>query len=601
MKTRASGLSVAIFLTILVGCGSPGGNPLGPTGTANPPFADPAPEEPYVFQGAPGTYGGTLVFSTISDPKSFNPITAAETSTTAVTNGPMYVPLLGFDNIEQKVDSGLTTRYESTPDGLVWTFYIRKGVRWSDGQPFTAHDVKFTFDVAFDPNVDNSIKSSFVQQDGSYPVVDVLDDHTVRFTLKEPNALMLDNIGSTYLAPRHKWEDEWRAGTFDQALGITTPPEDVVSLGPYRLKEYSTNQRVLLERNPYYWKVDTKGQRLPYIDRVVLQIVPDLNAMLARFQSGETDMMSQVRPEEVELLRRDEAARDFKVYDLGPGFNVLYIAVNQNTGRSAAGKPYVDPAKSAWFTDVKFRKALSHAIDREGIIKTMYQGLGIPISTFTPPANKVWYDESAVVTYPYDPERARALLAEIGIQDRNGDGVAEDAQGNRIEFQLVTNSNNPTRVNVATFIKDNLRAVGINVNFQAIDFNSMVEMLQNTFNWEAVIGGWQSGNPPDPVLMKNILLSSGQLHYSYPKQTTPATDWERRIDELMQLNARTVDLPTRKQQFSEVLRLWSDNLPEIDLVAPNYAVAAKNRVANLRPSPLPLYTYWNIEELYLTK
>jgi peptide/nickel transport system substrate-binding protein len=604
MFKRAVAFAVVSLVALAAACtqsGGPGG-PGGPSGVPSPPFEGEPPEEAYVFKGTPGTYGGTLVFSAISDPKSWNPITSSETSTTAITNGPVYIPIFGFDNIAQHIDDGVTTSHESTPDGLVWTIRLRKGVRWSDGHPFTADDVKFTFDVAFDPNVDNSIKSSFEQTDGSLPVVEVVDPHTVRFTLKEPSALFVDNVGSTYLVPKHKWEAEWKAGNFQRTLGIDTKPEDIVSLGPFRVKEFVTQQRVVLERNPYYWKVDTKGQRLPYLDRVIIQIVPDQNAMLLNFQNGTTDMNYAVRPEDVDLLRREEAAKDFKVYDLGPGFNWIYLLVNQHTGKSeTSGKPHVDPTKLTWFRDVRFRQACSYAIDRDSILRTVYQGLGVPVYSFTPPANKVWYDEAAIKKYPFDPARARELLKEMGLEDRNGDGIIEDAKGTPVAFTLNTNSNNPSRIQVCTVIKDNLKAVGIDVNFQPIPFNSMVDMLQKTHEWEAVVGGWQSGNPPDPVLMKNIVLSSGILHYSFPLQKTPSTPWEKQIDDLMAQNQRTIDLTQRKAQLAEVLKIWTENLPEIDLVAPNYFVAVKNKVGNMRPSPLPLYTYWNIEELYLTK
>lgn len=605
MFKRACAFAVVSLLAVASACtqsGGPGGPGGGPTGVPTPPFEGQAPEEAFISKATPGTYGGTLVFAVASDPKSWNPITSAETSTTSIVSGPVYVPLFGFDNIAQHIDDGLTTSRESTPDGLVWTMKLRKGVKWSDGAPFTADDVKFTFDVAFDANVDNSIKSSFEQTDGSLPVVEVVDPYTVRFTLNEPSALFEDNVGSTYLVPKHKWESAWKAGNFMTTLAIDTKPEDIVGLGPFRVKEFASQQRVLLERNPHYWKVDTKGQRLPYLDRVIIQIVPEQNNMLLSFQDGTTDMHWQVKPEEVDLLKRDEAAKDYTVYDLGPGFNVTYLMVNQHMGASkTTGKPHVDPAKLVWFRDVKFRKALAHAVDRASILKTVYQGLGISVTTITPPANKVWYDAAAVVNYDFDPEKSKALLKEIGLEDRNGDGVIEDAKGNRVSFNLNTNSNNQSRVQICTVVKDNLKAIGIEANFQPIPFNSMVEMLQDTHDWEAVVGGWQSGNPPDPVLMKNIMLSSGRIHYSYPMQEKPSTPWEARIDELMQANQRTLDLTQRKAQYSEVLRLWSDNLPEIDLVAPNYFVAAKNKVANMRPSPLPLYTYWNIEEIYLTK
>lgn len=603
MLNRFCALSIALALLMAFGCGGgPGAGSIGgPTGVANPPFEGSAPEDAYVFKGTPGTYGGMMVMSLTQDPKSFNPITSSETSTTFILMGPVYVPLLGFDNIAQKVDNGLTLSYESTPDFLEWTFKLRKGIMWSDGHPFTADDVKFTFDTSFAAGVETSIKSMFVQKDESYPTVEVVDDYTVKFKLKEINAIFLDSIGSTYLIPKHKWESAVKAGKFQQALGLDTKPEDVIGLGPYRIKELVSQQRVVLERNPYYWKVDTKGQRLPYIDRVIFKIDPDLNTVLLSFQAGQTDMMYQVRSEEFDTLKRQEAEKDFTVTDLGSGFNIIYLMVNQHTGKNDKGKPYVNPTLSTWFTNPKFRQALSYGIDREGIIKTVYNGLAEPIYSFTPPANKVWYNDEVVTKYPFDPEKSKAMLKELGLEDRDGDGIAEDTKGNKLEFRLMTNSENPTRKKVCTYLVDNLKRIGVKVAFQDIPFNSMVTAVQDTHDWDAVLGGWSSANPPDPILMKNIVLSSGLLHYSYPQQKTPATEWEKQIDEAMARNGSTLDLAERKKAFDEVSRLWSANLPEIDILASNYFVAAKNRFGNFKPSPLPLFTYWNIEELYLTK
>jgi peptide/nickel transport system substrate-binding protein len=604
MLKRASVVVFVLVLCFAAGCnqqGQQGTGGLGPTGTANPPFQGDPPSEPYVFDGTPGTYGGTMVFSVATDPKSFNPITSSDTSARALIEGPVFTSLFGFDNISQKLTMGVATSYESSPDGLVWTIHLRPGVRWSDGQPFTADDVKFTFDVSFDPNVDNSAKSTFVQSDKSYPKVEVVDPLTVKFTLIEPNAIFLDNVGSTYLVARHSLEEAYKSGKIDSAYNVSTPPEQIVGLGPFVVKEYSSQQRCVLERNPYYWKVDSKGQRLPYLDRVIVQIVPDQNTILSTFQSGNADHMFQLRPEDVDLLKREEQAKDYKVYDLGPGFNYTWLVINQNTGKNEAGKPIVDPVKLAWFTNVKFRQAISYAVDREAILKTVYRGQGVPVYSFVMPANKAWYDESAVVKYPHDVEKAKSLLKEIGIEDRDGDGVAEDAKGNKIQFRLGTNSDNSSRVAVATIIKDNLKEIGIAVDRQDVPFVSQVQALQDTHDFDAQIGGWQSASPPDPILMKNILLSSGIIHYCFPTQKTPATPWEAQIDALLQKNQMTLDVAERKKLVNEAVRLWSENLPEIDLIAPNYFVVAKNRIGNLKPSPLPYYTYWNIDELYLLK
>jgi peptide/nickel transport system substrate-binding protein len=604
MKKRALALMTALVLAALAGCDTTptgGGRIGGPTGTANPPFQGEAPEDAYVFEGNAGTYGGMLVISLISNPKSFNSLLANETSTTDITSYFTNAALTSYNNIEQKETLGLAKAFEISPDNLTYTYTLRKGVRWSDGAPFTADDVMFNFQIIFDPKVAAAAKDPFRQSDGSFPVVEKLDDYTVRFTLKETNPLFNSNVGSIYLLPRHKLEDTYKSGNFMQAYGLDTRPEDIVGLGPFRVVDFQTDQRVVLERNPYYWKVDTKGQRLPYLDRITILIVPDQNAQLLKFQNGETDILQQVRPEDLELLQRGEAQNDYKVTNLGASLNVVYITFNQHPGRDGSGNAYVDPVKHSWFTNTKFRQAVSTAIDREGLIRTAYHGLGTPIWSFTSPTNKEWYNESVVTKRPYDPERAKQLLREIGIEDRNGDGVAEDAKGNNVEFTINTNSSNPTRVNVMTFIKDNLAKVGVRVNTQPLDFNELITKFQDTHNWEAIVLGWQTGVPPDPVLMKNILLSSGRSHQWYPQQEEPATPWERRIDELMGINSRSLDMAERKKAYDEIMKIWTEQLPEIDLLAANWAVAAKNRVGNMKPSILPAYAWWNNEELYLTK
>jgi peptide/nickel transport system substrate-binding protein len=605
MRNRALALVTVVLLALTAACGTPdgsiGGGPGAPTGKPNPPFLGEAPAEPFVFQGNPGTYGGMMVLASISNPKTFNPVLANEQSTTEVTNVLTNAALVQYNNVEQKEEYGLASSHEVSLDNLVWTFHLRKGVRWSDGQPFTADDVIFNFDLIFDPTVLTAAKDAFKSSDGSLPKVEKVDDYTIRFTLKEYNALFFANVGSVYLVPRHKIEPIHKAGNFMQAYALNTSPEDIVGLGPYRVVSFATDQRLILERNPYYWKVDTKGQRLPYIDRLIMLIVPDENARLLKFQNGEVDVLQKVRPEDVELLKRIETSGDLKVHELGASLNVTYLAFNQHTGRDKSGKAYVDPVKQAWFTNTKFRQAISTAIDRTGLLRTVYLGHGTPIYSFTSPANKQWYNASTVVERPHDPEKAKQMLREIGMEDRNGDGVIEDAKGNIVELTINTNSNNPTRVNALTFLKNNLATIGIRLNAQPLDFNDLISKLRDTHDWDAVVMGWQTGVPPDPVLMKNILLSSGNSHNWFPRQPTPATEWERRIDELVGVNSSSLDLAERKAAYDEIMKIWTEQLPEIDLMAENWNVAAKNRVGNFRPSILPPYAWWNIEEMYLSK
>ncbi|HJQ68782.1 MAG TPA: ABC transporter substrate-binding protein [Blastocatellia bacterium] len=589
---KLTSLSLLLALLIIGGCGPT--RPQKGTGTPNPPFQGQAPEDAYRTASGIGNYGGTLVLGLPGNPKTFNVVTLAEVLSSWVLAGPIYKALVDWDNEKQEDVPGLAKSWDSTPDGLQWTFNLRKGVMWSDGTPFTADDVMFTFQLNFDQNIPAPGRDLFTQSDGSFPTIQKVDEYTVMFQLKEPNAAFAAAIGSTYLVPKHKWEAPYKAGKFREVLTLSTPPEDVVGLGPYRVQSFTTEQRVVLERNPYFWKVDQSGQRLPYIDRVVFVIVPDFNTAAVKFQAGELDMVWGISPDIVDLVKSKEQEGDYTVYDLGPAFNTDFIVLNQDLAK------YKNPVRLRWFREQKFRQAVSHAIDRDAIIRTAFQGHGIPLFNFNSPANKLWYTDN-ITKYPYNPDRARELLKEIGIEDRNGDGKLEDSQGNPIKFTINTNSNRPYRINMGTLIKDNLAKIGMDVSLQPLEPGLVSEKLQTSRDFDAIILGWQSQVPPDPVIGKNALLPSANTYYAFPNQKEPSTDWERRLQELITLNSKQITLADRQQSYWEAMKIWSDYLPEIELTSPNYFVGAKNRFGNFKPSPLANFVFWNIDELYLTK
>src|SRR5262249_19064010 len=244
------------------------------------------------------------------------------------------------------------------------------------------------------------------------------------------------------------------------------------------------------------------NRRLPYMDRVVFEIVPDLNTMALKFASGEIDMLYVVPPESVEALKRGEQKGDYKVYDLGGSFNTTYLLFNQDTGRRADGGFRVEPFKLRWFRSAKFRQAISYGIDRQGLIRTALDGRGVAISCFVSPANKIWYTDDTE-KYPYDPERARQLLNEIGIRLRQAETIARVDPGHPVRFTIYTNANRPYRVNIATSIRSNLSQFGIDADVRPIDSNVLTDKLNATRDFEAIVLGWQSGTPPDPVVSKN--------------------------------------------------------------------------------------------------
>jgi peptide/nickel transport system substrate-binding protein len=601
-------IAVAVVMTAMIlaaGCRSSG--PGGATGVPNPPFEGEPPEDAYKYSGETGVYGGTLVLSTPDDPKTFNIIRGTDTATADVLWYNVFRCPIDYRNggDPPDFDPGLCTKWEASPDARTWTFYLRRGVRWSDGEPFNADDLVFTYGVILDKNVDNAARDVFIEgkdENGApiYPEIEKIDDYTVRFKLHHPNGSFLEAVYNLWLIPKHRWEQPWRTGRFADTMKLSDDPSSVVGLGPFRLKEYVTGQRIVLERNPYFWKVDSRGQRLPYLDRVVFVIAKDFNTVQSKFQSGEIDVMPRVRPQDYAIVKRMEGA-DIRVDDIGISYNTNWVALNQNTGSDPkTHKPFVADWKLRLFRDVKFRQALSYAINREALANTVFSARAVPIYSFVSPGDKTWFSDD-IMKYPYDPDRARQMLAEIGLKDTNGDGFLEDSAGHTVEFTIVTNASNSQRVETANFVAKSLQDVGIKANAAPLPFGVLIGKMQETFDFDALTLGWDPQPPPGPMGNKNVVLSSGLQHVCFPSQEKPSAEWETRVDQLMHQIESSPDTVEQHRLYAQVQRIWSEYLPEINLVAPREAVAYKNKFGNLHPVALPPRATWNCEEIYLKK
>ena len=570
-------------------------------GTPKPAFVGEAPAGAYVTTGTEiGRYGGTLILAAIRNPSTFNPVTANETTTTELITGTVFSPLWRFNQYTQEEEPSLCESFERTEDGLTYTFTLREGLRWSDGAALTTDDVEFTYRAVTDPNVATSQKDLFRQgkdDQGNpiFPTFTKVDDRVFKFGLHKIDVIFQLSVGSLYVVPRHKLLGEYEKGEFNKAYGLKTPVEEIVSSGPFRIDAFAPDERLVLERNPHYWRVDQEHNRLPYLDRVVFVSVPDFNVTFLKFRNGETDLI-KLRTEHYDLLKREESKNDYTIYDRGPAFNTAYLMFNLDPGKNREGEPYVDPIKFKWFTNKNFRKAISHAIDREGMVKTVLHGRGQPLWSFSSPANKKWAP-SKVVTYPFDLDRARQLLGSEGFTER--DGQLHDADGHPVEFTMMTNSENETRIGHLNVIKDDLKKLGINAHVRPVPFNDLISSLRGGRTFDAILLGWAAGVPPDPSLSRNIYLSSGRSHYWHPNQQTPATPWERRIDELIYKNVSVFDYAERKRYSDEIQYIISDWQPQIMLVVENSYIAGRHYVGNFMPASLRPQTHWNIYQLYL--
>ena len=576
------------------GCGAKAASPQASGGKY------PLPDPPYVAECEPGIRGGRLVVAAIGDPKTFNPITSNESSSSDIIRF-LFAGMMGFDWTTQEATPGLAASWKIEDDKKTWTFTLRKNLFWSDGHPLTADDVVFTWkDVIYNTNIIN-VTADLFRIDGKDFAVTKLADLAVRVVTPSIYAPFLEYFGGTPILPKHVLAKAVAEKRFESAYGINTPPAELVCSGPFKLKRFKPGEFTLLERNPYFFTVDKRGQRLPYFDNVIYTVVPDLNAMSLRFMSKESDVQEIVRPDE--FLRFKEAADKgrFKLYELGIGPEKAFLWFNLNPRNyPKTGKPYVAPKKLTWFSNVKFRHAISHALDRASIIKSVYAGRAEVNFGIVSPANKKWHNPASP-RYDFDPAKARALLREIGIEDRNRDGVLEDAQGNAIEFTMNTNTGNNVREKVAVLIQEDLKRLGIKLTFQPIEFNTLVDKIDVSYDYECILLGLGGGGM-DPAANMNVLKSDGFTHFWHPKQKQPATAWEARIDQLMNDQVKVLDTAERKKIFDEVQMIMGRELPFVYTIAPLSYAAIRSDVGNVRPTVLSSYRLtWNAEELYFKK
>ncbi len=539
--------------------------------------------------------GGRLVLAVTSGPRSFNHILAKETSTTAITSL-IFEGLTRTDGVTQEVEPNLAKAWEVSDDGKTWTFHLREDVEWSDGEPFTASDVVFTFDqLIYNPEISTSSRDIFTVE-GKTIEVNKIDTFTVEFNLPIKFAPFLRMMTQSIL-PKHCLKDVVKRGEFSHHWGLDADPEDIIGTGPFKLKRFRPGERIVLEKNKSYWQRDEFGCRLPYLDELVYVIVRNQDVALLKFLEGEIDYTS-VRGQDYPIVKPQEDKGNFTVYEVGPQLGSNFLVFNQNTSvNPETGKTYINPEKLSWFTQIKFRKAVAYAIDRQSIIDIVYNGLGY--RQYSPvPESAGFFHNPEVKEYEYNPEKALKLLEEIGIYDRSGDGVLEDRKGNQIRFNLTTNADNEQRRSIAGIIRRDLEEIGFRVNFLPLAFNQVVARLDSTYDWDAVLLGLTGG--PEPHFGRNVWASSGHLHMWHPRQKEPQTEWEAEIDFIFNQAVQILDEDKRKTLYDRWQEIVSEKLPFIYTVQPANIFAIRDNFGNLEPTSLG-GAFHNIEEIYLKK
>jgi peptide/nickel transport system substrate-binding protein len=560
-------------------------------------FASSAPQPPQrgeelqITDNEVGHYGGVLAVGQRSEPKTLNPATATDAPSREVI-GRLTADLIHINRASQQTEPALAKSWTVSKDGRVFTVNLRHGLRFSDGQPFDADDVVFSFAVYLDEKLHSPQRDLLVV--GGKPIaVQKINQYAVRFTLAEPYAAAERIFDGLAMMPRHLLQTSFQEDKFAQSWTLNVSPAEIAGMGPFRLKEYVPGQKIVLERNPYFWKADRNKNRLPYLDELVFLFVGNEDAQVLRFQAGDTDMISRLSADNYGLLSKEAPNRGIELFDLGPSLEYNFLVFNLNDLTSK--KLDAIAAKQAWFNDVKFRQAVSSAIDRDGIVKLVYSGRGSALWGNVSPSNKFWVDQ-ALPRPARSIDHARELLKSAGFSWK-GDGQLVDSRGREVEFSIITSTSNTQRTKMATILQDDLSKLGMNVHIVPLEFRAVIDRVFQTYDYEASIMALGGGDAdPNPEI--NVWLSSGGTHLWHLGETKPATEWEAQIDQLMQKQMVQLKYKERKQLYDQMQEIIAANVPYVFLATPNILVGAKKNLANFKPAILEPTTLWNVEQLY---
>ena len=545
-----------------------------------------------VVGGDIGRSGGTLTVSQRSEPKTLNPLTALDVSSKTIIDL-MHADLVHINRYTQRAEPALAKWWTVTPDGRRYTVRLRSGLRFSDGSPCTADDVVFSFHSYLDEHV-HSPQRDLLIISGKPLEVHKVDDLTVIFTLAERYAAAERLFDCVAILPRHLLQQSGQQNTLANAWGVVTAPDQIAGLGPFRLRSFVPGERLVLERNPYYWKEDRAGHRLPYLNEIVTLFAPNAEAEAMQFEGGETDIINGLSAADFTVLADSQQRRHFRLYDLGPGLQYDFLFFNQNPLRPDAPPSQVE--ERSWFEQLKFRKAISDAIDRKAMVRIAFQGRAAPISGPVTPGDKLWMD-----TRLPQPETSLAETRELLGADGfswAADGLLRDVDKHVVTFSLTVNAGNPQQVKMATLIQQDLKSVGIEITLDQLDFHTFLNRIFGSHNYDAAIMGLSAGDfGPNPQI--NVLSSDGTTHVWCLSCSKNQPAWQGRIDRLMQQQLTTPNLEERKRLYDETQELIYQNVPAIFLIAPDVLVGAKDRVGNFRPAVLSDNTLWNAEQLFL--
>ncbi len=546
-------------------------------------------------RGAPAPKGGSLVSSIRTNPATFNRFIDRSFPVEVVTLL-TQARLVRMNRVTMALEPMLAESWTRSADNLTYTLKLRRGVKFSDGTPFTAADVVFSYRAAdcliarcAAGDTDNgSVLRDAIRVQNKPLAVTAIDDNTVSIRFPSPFAPGLRLLDTLPIYPRHLLEPSLNDGTFAKAWPATTPPAKLAGLGPFVLQEYQAGQRLVFVRNPNYWRKDAAGARLPYLDGVTLEIVAEQNAEALRLQTGQSDCVgNEIRLEDYAMLKQAASAGKVRLYDLGVGLDADSLWFNLRKDAK------IPPARRAWLQSAELRRAIAESVDRKRFADTVFLGAAVPVFGPISPANKLWFDPQAQAP-AFDRTRAAARLAGLGFKQKNADGLLVDGSGQPLRFTLITRQGVTSLERGAASIRDDLRTVGIGVDVVPLEGGAFIGRLEKG-DYEAIYFRFLAD--PDPALNGDFWRSSGSAHVWNPSQDSPATEWERRLDELFGRQAASLDERQRRVLVGQMQRILAEQLPILYFVAPRVYVVTSARVLNAMPSLMRPVVLWSADTL----
>ncbi len=518
-----------------------------------------------------GEYGGTYVNYDLGDPATWNDSQSTDaTSSTMISRFQPSLMDINYDTGEWEVFLGDHSKGETGPgydlivdeeqNNMEIKIYLRKDIYWSDNTRMRADEwVYYWNDIQGNPDVGhNGFNATRVEVEGEeFPIVaEKIDEFTFKYVFPIP-------IGDPELPisggimPMHIVKPVMESEGVDglrQMWGIDTQVSELVGYGPWLPDTFEQGQNTIFLKNPQYFHKDEWNNRLPYLDKYVVNVVADTNAALLRFKGKELSMVSFPNSEFKTVVESADT-EGYSVWNGGPSTGILFVTFNQNPNSDRMkGTPQL-----RWFSDKNFRQALNFLIDKEDLVSKVLNGLGEPDKGNLHPASPYFNPKN---TFPneYNPTRALSILEdELNIRDRNGDGILEDERGENITFELLTNAGNKERERVMSIIASNWGAYGIDVISNAIDFDNLVQKMISNFDWESMIMGLTGGIWP--ASGANVWRSSANLHFWHPYQDQPATEWETQVDNIFEEARNEPDFERRKKLWDNMYTILYDQIP----------------------------------------